>query len=305
MKKIIISLVFSLFALLWQNTLIAKTYIYRSDSIVVGKIKHLIIKKDENFETLARKYDMGYFELIEANPGVDPLRPKVGMEIVIPSQFVLPNVPHKGIVINLAEMRLYYFPQHSKKVVTFPVGIGKQEWDTPVGYMTIMEKIKSPHWYVPKSILAYRKSINKPLPNVVPPGKDNPLGDFAMRLSARNYLIHGTNDPNGVGRRSSAGCVRLYPEDIKQLFAMVPKGTKVRIINEPYKAGWSGGRLYLEAHLPLQEWSVKWGADKTPIIDTIKKMADRYTVKINWPNAVGYAAKHRGVPFVIGVQSSL
>jgi L,D-transpeptidase ErfK/SrfK len=228
------------------------------DNDLCGKLTNTIVKPNETLASIARKYDLGYFELLEANPHVNPESLVPGTELVIPTQFLLPHAEHEDIVINLGTMRLYYFPKDKKYFYTYPVGIGKENWGTPLGTLSIHQKIKDPIWIVPKSIYQYRKKEDDPVAHVVQPGPDNPLGHYALRLSNPTYLIHGTNDPNSVGVRSSAGCIHLYPEDIKALFYMITLGEKVIIVNQPYLAGWKKKSLYVEAHLPLAEQRDKY-----------------------------------------------
>ncbi len=175
----------------------------------------------------------------------------------MPRRYILPDAPWKGIVLNLPEMRLYYFPESTggaePAVVTHPISIGRQDWQTPLGETTIVSKVKNPAWYPPASVRAEHAADGDPLPAVVPPGPDNPLGGYAMRLGLPGYLIHGTNKPYGVGMRVSHGCIRMYPEDIVSMYSQVPGNTTVRIINQPVKTGWLDGELYLEVHPPLEE----------------------------------------------------
>ncbi len=224
-------------------------YLYGHDTTVVGTIvTYKIENENESLIELARKFDLGYNEIADANPGVDPFVPGAGKAVIVPLSWIIPDVQeaYDGIVINISELRLYYFFNHGGKrqVVTFPIGIGDQGSDTPLGSFRIVEKIVNPAWYVPASI---RKE--KPeLPAVVPPGRDNPLGSHALRLSMPSILIHGTNKPWGVGRRVSHGCIRLYPEDIPKLFGMVAKDTPVTIVRQPVKIGVMGGKVYIELH---------------------------------------------------------
>lgn len=219
---------------------------YRRDGAVIGRQTACLVKPDDSLPEIARRYDIGYTEITAANPGVDPFVPDPGSRIVVPTEWILPDAPIRtGIVINLAEMRLFVFSRDGSKTVTsFPIGIGDEGKDTPVGMFSVIEKIRNPAWYVPESI---RKE--KPyLPAVVPPGPDNPMGSHALRLSRQTVLIHGTDRPWGIGTRSSHGCIRLYQEDIARLFGMVGRGTPVGIVNQPVKAAVRGDRVYLEVH---------------------------------------------------------
>ena len=225
-----------------------------ADSQIVGENITVTARHEDTFVALARLYDLGFEELVSANPGVDPWLPGEGTRIVLPTQFVLPNAPRSGIVINLPELRLYYFPDGEEgRVITHPISIGRMDWGTPLGLTTIQSKATNPTWYPPQSIRDEHEADNRPLPAVVPPGPDNPLGAHALRLSLPGYLIHGTNKPSGVGMRVTHGCIRMFPEDIEALFDTVPVGTAVRIVNQPVKLGHDGSALYVEAHAPLPD----------------------------------------------------
>lgn len=219
---------------------------YPRDGAIVGNRQTCRTRADDSLPEIARRYDIGFNAIVAANPGVDPFVPGRRRKIAIPSQWILPDAPTQvGIVINLAEMRLYLFPHSgSRTVATFPVGIGDEGKDTPVGTFRIIEKIKDPPWNVPESI---RKE--KPyLPAVVPPGPDNPMGSRALRLSNPTILIHGTDRPWGIGTRNSHGCIRLYEEDIARLFGRVGPGTRVTIVNQPVKAAARNGRVVVQVH---------------------------------------------------------
>ena len=225
-----------------------------ADSDVVGETRVIAAKYEDTFVKLAREHNLGFEELIQANPDVDPWLPGEGTEILLPTQYVLPKAPREGIVLNLPELRFYYFPDgESGRVITHPISIGRMEWGTPLGRSEIVSKAENPTWYPPESIREEHAADNRPLPKVVPPGPDNPLGKHAMRLSIPGYLIHGTNKPAGLGMRVTHGCIRMFPEDIEALFETVPIGTPVRIVNQPYKLGWTEDGFYLEAHPPLDE----------------------------------------------------
>jgi len=216
---------------------------------VIGVRRTHTVAEGETLLDLARRYDLGFIELRAANPGLDAWIPPVGALVVLPTQHVLPDAPRQGIVINLAELRLYYFPKSGKPPATYPIGIGREGWETPEGQTRIVRKRRDPSWIPPASI----RAENPNLPAVVPPGPDNPLGRFALDLALDKYLLHGTNKPNGVGRRVSHGCMRLYPEDIAWLFEAVPVGTPVTIVNQEIKFGWSDGALYMEMHPNLEQ----------------------------------------------------
>ncbi len=225
-----------------------KEYVFGQDTTVVGTIMtYTIENENESLIELARKFDLGYNEIADANPGLDPFVPGAGKAVIMPLSWIMPDVRgHDGIVINISELRLYYFLSQGGRtqVMTFPIGIGDEGSDTPLGSFRIIEKISNPAWHVPASI----KKENPQLPPVVPPGPNNPLGSHALRLSIPSILIHGTNKPWGVGRKASHGCIRLYPEDIPKLFRVVPKDTPVTIVRQPVKIGVREGKVYIELH---------------------------------------------------------
>jgi len=219
---------------------------------VVGYVQTTTATADDTLPDIARRFDLGYEEVVRANPGVDPWLPGAGRTVVLPTQFVLPEAPREGIVINVAAMRLYYFPPRKpgelQTVYTHPVGIGKIGWNTPEGQTKVVAKEVDPVWRVPDSVRKEHLENGEELPAVVPPGPDNPLGNRKFTLAWPTYLIHGTNKAYGVGMRSSHGCIRLYPEDIERLFNTVAVGTPFRVVDQPATAGWSGDALYVEVY---------------------------------------------------------
>jgi L,D-transpeptidase ErfK/SrfK len=224
---------------------------------VVGIVQSTTATKDDTLTDIARRFNVGYEEIVRANPGVDVWLPGAGKQIVLPTQFVLPNAPHEGVVINIAEMRLYYYPRpkkgESQVVYTFPIGIGKVGWKTPEGVTHIVRRQKDPTWRPPVSVIKEHRENGDDLASVIGPGPDNPLGRHAFYLAWPGYLIHGTNKPAGVGLRSSHGCIRLYPEDIALLYDMVPLNTQVRVVNQPVVFGWHAGQLYMQAFGSLED----------------------------------------------------
>ena len=264
---------------------------------VIGEVRQIQARYEDTLSDIARKYDLGYREIVAANPGVDPWLPGEGTVITVPTRFILPPGPRTGLVINLAELRLYYYPPSGDRVITHPLGIGREGWATPTGQMHIVEKKPDPSWRVPLSIREEHAARGDILPEVVPPGPDNPLGRYALRLSRTQYLLHGTNQPWGVGMRVSHGCIRLFPEDIEALFPLVSEGTPVRIINQPYKAGWFGGALFVEAHPPLSEQQNAEGNNLTPLVKAIiTAYGDARPSRLDWKQAQKIAAQHTGIP---------
>ncbi len=282
------------------------TYVLYPNSDIIGKLQEVTSHKKDTLHDIARLYDLGYNEIISSNPDVDPWLPGEGTSIVLPTQFILPDVPRKGIVINVAAMRLFYFPEYEDDeipfAITHPVGIGRENWQTPTGLTKIARKAINPHWYVPASVRAEHAAAGDPLPPVVPPGPDNPLGEYALYLDMPSYLIHGTNKPYGIGRRVTHGCTRLYPEDIKTLFDKVPIGTEVQIVNQPFLAGHHNGIIYLEAHTPFEEDSQVWETSLEPLINVIEKAANKNgfnNTTIDWEKAINHAKLGYGYPVAI------
>lgn len=234
------------------------TFVLKSDEqSVVGEPQVVFAHKDDTFSDLAREYGLGYDELLAANPGIDPWLPGENTAIVLPTQYVLPDAPKTGLVLNIATKRLFYYPTPEEgalqQVVTYPIGIGRVGWETPLGITSVVSKARNPHWWVPLSVRREHAKMGNPLPSVVPPGPDNPLGTRVLKLEMPGYLIHGTNQPYGVGMRVSHGCVRLYPENIEFLYKLVDVGETVAIVNEPYQVGRRDGVIYFEAHTPLED----------------------------------------------------
>jgi L,D-transpeptidase ErfK/SrfK len=228
---------------------------------VVGELQVTHVQGEDTLPDIARRFNVGYEEILRANPGVDPWLPGVGRAIVVPTQFILPDAPREGLVVNLAQLRVYYFPKPKKgepddglrTVITHPIGIGKIGWQTPEGSTKVTSKQKNPTWTPPVSVRKEHKENGDPLPARVPPGPDNPLGAYKMTLGWPSYLIHGTNKPYGVGMRSSHGCIRFYPEDISELYDQIPVGTKVTVVNQPFVFGWHKDAMYVQAFPILED----------------------------------------------------
>jgi L,D-transpeptidase ErfK/SrfK len=224
---------------------------------VVGELQVTKVQGEDTLSDIARRFNLGYEEIVRANPGVDPWLPGVGREIVLPTQYVLPAAPREGLVINLAQLRVFYFPKvkegEQPVVITHPIGIGKVGWSTPEGTTKVTGKRKNPTWFPPASVRKEHRENGDPLPSKVPPGPDNPLGAHMMTLGWPSYLIHGTNKPYGVGLRSSHGCIRFYPEDIAELYDRIPVGTKVTVVNQPFVFGWQGDTMYAQAFPVLED----------------------------------------------------
>lgn len=265
---------------------------------MIGSLRVHRIVEDETLLQVARRHDLGYVELLAANPGVDPWIPDAGRHILLPTAHLLPQAARRGIVINLAELRLYLFGKEGEVRATFPLGIGRQGWQTPEGETRIVAKRRDPVWVPPKSIIEEQPD----LPAAVPPGPNNPLGAYALNLDWPGYVIHGTNKPYGVGRRVSHGCIRLYPEDIAWLFDEVGIGTRVTIVDQPVKIGWSDGALYLEAH-PTQSQVDELETLRAPtpapapgLMDWARLYAGEDAERVDWARAESVVRERRGVP---------
>jgi L,D-transpeptidase ErfK/SrfK len=277
-------------------------------SDVVGHVQATIARHEDTLPDLARRFNVGYEEIVRANPGVDPWLPGEGRRITLPTRFVLPDAPREGVVINLASMRLfYYLPRKDRnaplEVITHPIGIGRVGWSTPEGSTKVVARVRDPSWTPPASVRKEHAENGDPLPARVPPGPDNPLGRHMMRLGWPSYLMHGTNKPYGVGMRVSHGCIRLYPEDIAGLFELVPVGTSVTVVNQPYLLGWDQDVLFVQAYGPLEDDERNWehgpaslrkkGAKSRSALWKRIVAAD---ARIDWERARAVSAQPAGIP---------
>jgi L,D-transpeptidase ErfK/SrfK len=283
------------------------------DDDLVGQVQLTTTSKEDTLPDIARRFNVGYEEIVRANPGVDPWVPGAGRQVVVPTQFVLPNAPHEGVVINLAAMRIYYFPKtkqgEPQQVYTHPIGVGKVGWVTPEGVTKIISREKNPTWRPSAGVRKEHAENDDPLPAVVPPGPDNPLGRFKFTLGWPSYLIHGTNKPYGVGLRSSHGCIRLYPEDIEKFFEQIPIGTQVRVVNQPFVLGWHDGQLVLQAYTVFEDDARKW--DKAQRALLTKSLSPRLQQllkdrgdSIDWDAVNGVTKAPRGIAVPVSAQAS-
>ncbi|MGI9232411.1 MAG: L,D-transpeptidase family protein [Woeseiaceae bacterium] len=246
---------------------------------VIGAVSSVTARYEDTLVDIARRHGLGYQDIVRANPNVDIWLPGEGTEVILPTRFVLPPGPRKGLVLNLAEYRMYFFPPAKKGepayVYSYPISIGRMDWETPIGKTKIVAMAKNPAWYPPQSVRDEHAADGDPLPRIVPPGPDNPLGSRALRLALPGYLIHGTNRPAGVGMRVSHGCIRMFPEDIEFLFRQVNVDTAVRIINAPVKLGWDGETLVAEVH-PLLE-------SPQPLVDASLQQIEKLDADVELP----------------------
>jgi L,D-transpeptidase ErfK/SrfK len=279
------------------------------DTAVIGEDQSVETVYADTLYDLARKFSLGSEELIRVNPGVDPWLPGAGKKLLIPGRHILPPGPHEGIVVNLPEHRLYYFPKPKRgvpiQVITYPVSIGKMDWRTPLGITHVISKQKDPTWFPPESVRKEHAEAGDPIPARVPPGPDNPLGAYAMRLAAGNgtYLIHGTNNPIAVGLAVTHGCIRMYPDDVAALYPLIPVGTPVRLINEPIKVAWVDGELLLEAHPPVDAQGQSFEPDLDQFSAMLQTAVGDTTVAIHWDYAREILQKADGVLATVGLEA--
>jgi L,D-transpeptidase ErfK/SrfK len=275
---------------------------------VVGAVQIVTASKEDTLTDIARRFNVGYEEILRANPKVDPWLPGEGREIVVPTEFILPDAPHTGIVINIAAMRIFYFPpvKHGEPQVVFthPIGIGKVGWRTPEGVTKIVRRQKDPTWRVPVSVRKEHHENGEDLEPVIGPGPDNPLGKYAFYLQWPSYLIHGTNKPAGVGLRSSHGCIRLYPEDIEQFFSLVPIGTQVRVVNQPFVFGWRDGQLYLQPFDVLEDDTRDWKKAQKKLLTRslaarLQEQLRSAHEQVDWKLVSSLTVSPRGLPVPI------
>jgi len=265
---------------------------------VVGRLAVISLEKGDTLPDIARHFGLGINAISAANPGVDVWVPEAGERIMLPLNFILPDTPRKGIVVNLATMRLFQFKGDSNSLVvsTYPVGVGTKERPTPTGQMHVARKATRPTWHVPASIAEDHKRKGDPLPAEVPPGPQNPLGEYALYLSKAGYLVHGTNKPASIGLKATNGCLRLYPENVKMLYDDTPVNTPVVIVNQPYLIGQRNGILYMEAHIPLEgSGTIELEKIYAKLRDIEKKSART----LDWKKVEAVQTKAQGIPVPI------
>jgi len=269
---------------------------------VIGASGEVEARYEDTLLDIGRRHGLGYFDIVRANPAVDTWLPGEGTRVELPTRFVLPAAPRQGIVINIAEYRMYYYysEQGQDLVATFPISIGRMDWATPIGRWAVTAKNSNPAWYPPESIRAEHAADGRYLPRVVPPGPDNPLGEYAIRLSLPAYLIHGTNRPSGVGMRVTHGCIRMYPEDIEWLFPRVAVNTAVRIVNQPYKMAWSGDDLYLEVHPLLEEDEETRQRELSAITELYVRATAERAAELDWELVEEVWRRQQGTPVRVG-----
>jgi L,D-transpeptidase ErfK/SrfK len=268
-----------------------------------GQLGSYIIQPGDTLLDVARRFDLGYTQLLAANPGVDPWLPPPGTRVLLPSLYLLPDAPHRGVVVNLAAERLFYYPPGGRRVETFPIGVASEPQATPLGETRVVAKQASPTWYPPPSLRAAEPN----LPRAIPPGPNNPLGAFALQLGWPGYLIHGTNKPDGVGRMVSHGCIRLYPDDIARLYREVPVGTPVTVIDQPVVVHWIGDELFIEVH-PSVDRAAALESGAAPPSGGAEDVPERVTAaagaardRIDWSAVERAQREQTGIPVLISL----
>ncbi len=268
---------------------------------LIGEMGSWIARREDSLASVARQSGLGYTEMLAANPNVDPWLPKPGTRIVLPTSHLVPGFRGPGLFVNLAQQRLYVIPSLDAEIISFPIGIGRAGWETPVGRTEVFQRREHPAWRVPASIRAESPG----LPEIVPPGDENPLGTHAIDLGWPGFVIHGTNHPTGIGRRVSHGCIRLYPEDIIRLFELVYIGMPVTIIDVPIIVGWVGTQLYIEVHPTqrqsdeLEVFGMVVASEGQYALDDLLCAAGQYAEKINWQRLTQIILDSEGIPIVI------
>jgi L,D-transpeptidase ErfK/SrfK len=269
-----------------------------------GEVSTVRARPDQTLLDIAREFGIGQEEMRLANPDVDRWLPEPDSVVVIPGRWIIPQGARRGIMLNLPEMRLYRFAEPADGtpgllVSTYPASIGRMDWKTPLGEARIVRKQRNPAWYPPESVRREAAEAGDTLPDVVPPGPDNPLGQHALRLNLPGYLIHGTNKPFGVGMRVTHGCVRMLPEDISQLFERVGVGTPVQILNQPVKTGWHDGVLYVEIHPPLEEDDAARANLKRYTLEKVYDALAERTAVLDAPALRRAIERQQGIPVAV------
>lgn len=273
----------------------------------IGQMQDVTAGYEDTLVHIGREYGVGFVEMRAANPTLDPWIPGSGARVIVPTMNILPNAPHTGVVINLAEMRLYYYQSPFESPKTFPIGIGRDGLRTPVGVTTVVRKKEKPTW-TPTDRM---RKEDPTLPVSVPPGPENPMGSHALYLGFPTVAIHGTNKPYGIGRRVSSGCIRMFPEDITQIYDMVPAGTRVTVVDQPIKSAWIGNRLFLEVH-PTQEQATlmeREGAIPDYQLSEndlayIMRVAGPNVEKLDWQAIRKVVKERKGYPVPIAAKSA-
>ena len=300
MKKKIGKALPAIFLLVTTHVFATAYSVPPSSESLIGQVQY---GSGESVVSVARRYDVGYNALEGANPQYNLERGfPSSTTLVIPTQHLLPNEPREGIVINLPEMRMYYYPVGTNEVLTYPIGIGKIGKTIPITRTAITRKVKDPIWIPPDDIREFNLQQGIVLPKIMPPGPDNPLGPYAIYMRVPTYLIHSTIFPESVGKRASFGCIRMYESDIEDFFPSIQGGIPVAIINSPAKAGWQDNHLYLETHEPLEEHGDAYNASLPGVVHLIDRVTQGQPTLVDW-QLVSYIVKEQdGLPHEVGMR---
>lgn len=297
-KVALISIIFSFNAVSYAENFALPS----SSNALIGEVQYVVTQPGDTPTTLAQRYNLGLNAIVAANPGTtETTQFPTNVYVKIPTEFLLPSLPRHGIIINLPEMRMYYYPKNSANLMTFPIGIGKIGKTIPIQDTSIVRKKVNPQWIPTPAIREFNKEQGIDLPRVMPAGPDNPLGPYAIYLRIPTFLIHSTIFPESIGRRASFGCIRMNESDIKQFFPLVEPGTPVAIVDMPAKIGWQGNALYMEAHPPLEERSKQINLDDV-VLQVENTLPGRGVTLVNWQLIAYLAEQPDGVPHVIGVK---
>lgn len=270
------------------------------NNTLIGQTEFISANEGDTLVHLAQKYDVGLNAIIDANPGVHPSSAlHAGAQVKVPTSYVLPPLRREGIIINLSEMRMYYFNQG--KVLTYPIGIGRIGKTIPLANAMVTKKVTNPSWTPPDDIREFNEKQGIVLPEVMPPGPDNPLGPYAVYLTIPTFLIHSTIYPDSVGRRASFGCIRMLESDMKEFFPLVTPRTPVTIVDMPYKVGWEGDKLFLEAHPPLEERPANAKIDN--IVAEIATTIGKQPAIVDWQLVSYLASEQDGMPHAVGFRA--
>lgn len=302
--KIKISSVVAIMTLMATTQAFATAYtVPPTSESLVGNVQYTDTSAEDTTAKIGQRYDIGYGAIQSANPHIDVTKAlDYGTKLQIPTQHLLPNQPREGIVVNLPEMRMYYYPQGSGKVLTYPVGIGKIGKTIPITKTAITRKVKDPVWIPPQDIREFNLEQGIVLPRIMPAGPDNPLGPYAIYMGIPTYLIHSTIFPESVGKRASFGCLRMFESDIQEFFPSINKGVPVVIINEPTKVGWQNNRLFVESHKPLEEHNGAYDATLPGMVHIVSNATDDSEALVDWQMLYYLAQERDGVPHEVAIK---
>ena len=293
----------AVFLLASSNALATAYNLPSANQTLIGQMQETAVNTGDTTATISQRYDIGYNAFTGANPHVNTTQPLLfGERLQITTQHILPNLPRQGIVINLPEMRMYYYPAGSNQVRTYPIGIGKIGKTIPIKQTIITKKAKDPVWVPTPSIREYNLEQGIVLPRVMPASPDNPLGPYAIYMGIPTYLIHSTIFPESVGKRASFGCIRMYESDIQDFFPSIQPGVQVTIINKPVKVGWQADRLYIEAYHPLQEHNESNEASIASMVQQVDEASKGKSTLVDWQMISFLAEVRDGVPHEVGMQ---